>query len=145
MMAAASSLAESEGAGEVLRAENGDVGVKITRAAGVGEESIPGGVGGKEEVLRAGETVDVRHGGGGDSGDWAGGGVRRRGGTYKSSSAPTPLRSSTSQRLLTAFLVCFAGGGDGADGDIDSEGSGAGGKGGEGSGRVDGGADRIGG
>jgi hypothetical protein len=113
MMAAAGSLAESEGAGEVLGAGNGDVGVEITRATGVSMESGPGGVGGEEEVLGAGETVGVRHGGSGDGGDWAGGGVRRRGGTYKSSSAPTPLRSSTSQRLLAAFLVRFAGGGEG--------------------------------
>ncbi len=39
-----------------------------------------------------------------------------------------PLRSSTSHRLLTAFLVRFAGGGDGAGGDIDGEGSRAGGE-----------------
>jgi hypothetical protein len=138
MMAAAGSLAESEGAGEVLGAGNGDVGVKITTAAGevLGARNGPGGVGGEEEVLGAGETVGVRHGGGGDR---ARGGVRRRGGTYKLSSAPTPLRSSTLQRLLTAFLVCFVGGGDGAGRDMDGEGSGAGGKGGGGSGRVDGG------
>jgi hypothetical protein len=54
MMAAAGSLAESEGAGEVLGARDGDVGVEITRAAGVGEESGPGGVGGKEEVVLGG-------------------------------------------------------------------------------------------
>jgi hypothetical protein len=51
MMAAAGSLAESEGAGEVLGAGNGDVGVEVTRAAGVGEESGPGGVDGEEEVV----------------------------------------------------------------------------------------------
>jgi hypothetical protein len=50
MMAAAGSLAESEGTGEVLGAKNGDVGIKITRAAGVGEESGPGGVDSEEEV-----------------------------------------------------------------------------------------------
>jgi hypothetical protein len=58
-----------------------------------------------------------------------------RGGTNKSSSAPMPLRSLTSQHLSAAFLIRFAGSGEGAGGDID----------GEGSGRVDGGADRIGG
>ncbi len=79
-----------------LGARDDNVGVKITRAAGVGEESSPGGVGGEEVVLRAGEVVGVRHGGGSDR---AGGGIRRRGGTYKSSSTPTPLRSSISQRL----------------------------------------------
>jgi hypothetical protein len=55
-----------------------------------------------------------------------------------------PLWSSTSQRLLAAFLVRFAGGGKGAGGDFGGEGSGAGGTGGGGLGRVDGGAERIG-
>jgi hypothetical protein len=110
MVATAGSQAESGVAGAVLR------------AAGVVEESSPGGVGSEGPVLRAGETVGVRHGGG--AGDRTGGGVRRRGGTYKSSSAPTPLRSSTLHHLLTAFLVRFAGGGDGAGGDIDGQGSG---------------------
>jgi hypothetical protein len=100
-----------------LGAGNGDVGVEINRAIGVGEESSPGVVGGEGVVLGAGETVSVRHGGGGDR---VGGGVWRRGGTYKSSSTPTPLRSSTSQHLLAAFLLRFAGGGKGAGGDMDA-------------------------
>ncbi len=60
------------------------------------------------------------------------------------SSTPTPLRSSTSQRLLAAFLVRFAGGGEGVGGDFGGEGLGAGGTGSGGSGRVDGRAVRIG-
>jgi hypothetical protein len=92
-------------------------------------------------VLRAGEVVGIRHGG---SSDRARGGVRRRGGTYKSSSTPIPLRSSISQHLLAAFLVRFAGDGEGAGRDTDGESSGAGGKGGGGMGRVDGGANKIG-
>jgi hypothetical protein len=136
MMAAAGSQADGS------QAESGVAGAVL--GAGFGESS-PGGVGGEGPVFGAGESVGVRHGGGGDGGDRAGGGVRRRGGTYRSSSAPTPLRSSTSHRLLTAFLVRFAGGGDGAGGDIGGECSGAGGEGGGGSGRVDGGAARLGG
>ncbi len=61
------------------------------------------------------------------------------------SSTPTPLRSFTSQRLLVAFLVRFASGGEGAGGDIGGKGSGAGGTGSGGSGQFNGGADRIGG
>jgi hypothetical protein len=96
------------GAGAVLGAGT------VLGAAGVDREGGPGGVGSEELVLGAGEIVGVRLGGGGDGGDRTRGGVRRRGGTYKSSSSPTPLRSSTSHRLLAAFLVRFAGSGDGA-------------------------------
>jgi hypothetical protein len=52
------------------------------------------------------------------------------------------LRSLTSQRLLAALLVRFAGGGEGAGGDIGGEGSGPGSGG---SGQVEGVADWIGG
>jgi hypothetical protein len=86
----------------------------------VSARSGPEGVGGEEEVLGAGETVGVSYGGGSDR---AGVGVRRRGGTYKSSSAPTPLTSLTSQCLSAAFLVRFMGGAEGAGGYIDGEGS----------------------
>jgi hypothetical protein len=64
------------------------------------------------------------------------------------SSIPTPLSSSTPQHLL-AFLVRFAGGGEGASRALGSEGSGGGGLGGggssgRGSGWVGGGAARAG-
>jgi hypothetical protein len=133
------------GGGEerVLGAEAGEVGEEITWAVGGGEGSGSGGVGGEEVVLGAvagvesgdpiswisgsgrtaklsdcseiGEAVGVGLGGGGDRAE---GGVRRRGRTLQSSSTPTPLRSSTSQRLLAAFLVRFAGGGEGVSGDF---------------------------
>jgi hypothetical protein len=62
-----------------------------------------------------------------------------------SSSTPTPLSSSTSHRLLTAFLVRFAGGGEGVGGDLCDEGSGTVGIGDGFSGRVNGRANMIGG
>jgi hypothetical protein len=43
-----------------------------------------------------------------------------------SSPTPMPLNSSTSHCLLTAFLVRFAGGGEGIGGDSSGEGLGAG-------------------
>jgi hypothetical protein len=51
----------------------------------------------------------------------------------------------TSQRLLAAFLVRFAGGVEGAGGDFGGEGSGMGGLSSRGSGWVGGGTARIGG
>ncbi len=62
-----------------------------------------------------------------------------------SSSTPTPLSSSTSHHLLTAFLVRFAGGGEGVGGDLCGEGSGTVSIGDGCSSRVDGRADMIGG
>jgi hypothetical protein len=118
MMAIAGSQAESGVAGAVLEAG------AVVGAAGVGGEVGPGGVGSEEPVLEAGETVVVRLGGGGDR---TRGGIRRKGGTYKSSSSPTIPHASQEFDLaspLSGFLVCLAGGGNGAGGDIDGEGSG---------------------
>ncbi len=42
----------------MLGAGDGDVGVDITRAAGGGEESGPGGVSGEEVILRAGAGAE---------------------------------------------------------------------------------------
>ncbi len=76
-----------------------------------------------------GEAVVVRLGS-----DRIGGGVCGGGDRHRSSSSPTPLSSSTSQRLFVAFLVRFAGGGEGA-GEV-SCGDGGGGSAGGGSGRI---------
>jgi hypothetical protein len=54
------------------------------------------------------------------------------------SPSPTPLNSSTSHCLFTAFLVHFAGGGEGTGRDSGDSGSGNGGSGGEGLGLVNG-------
>jgi hypothetical protein len=62
-----------------------------------------------------------------------------RGERHRSSSTPTPLSSSASQHLLAAFLMCFAGGGEGVGGDLGGESSGVGGSGDRGSCRVAGG------
>jgi hypothetical protein len=71
--------------------------------------------------------------------------VRGGGETQKSSSTPTPLSSSISHRLLTAFLVRFAGGGEGVGCGSTGEGSGAGGTGGGSSGQGGAGEDVVGG
>jgi hypothetical protein len=52
------------------------------------------------------------------------------------SSIPAPLSNSTSQRLFAAFLVRFAGGGEGVGGDSGGSGWGGGGSAGGGSGRI---------
>jgi hypothetical protein len=69
--------------------------------------------------------------------------VRGGGETQKSSSTPTPLSSSISHRLLAAFLVRFAGGGEGVG--CGSTGEGSGGTGGGSSGRDGAGEDAVGG
>jgi hypothetical protein len=60
----------------------------------------------------------------------------RRGDRRRLSSSPTPLSSSTSQRLFAAFLVRFAGGGKGAGKVSGGDGDGGGGSAGGGSGRI---------
>ncbi len=52
------------------------------------------------------------------------------------SSASSPLNSSSSHRLLAAFLIRFADGGEGVGGESGGKGSGAGGINGGGSGQV---------
>ncbi len=54
------------------------------------------------------------------------GGVCCGGERHRLSSTPTPLSNLTSQRLFATFLVCFAGSGKGAGGDLGSEGWGGG-------------------
>ncbi len=150
----------------------GEVGVVVARAANGGEQNGPGEVDGVEMVLGAGagaersgvtagsiagkgggsaklsdcsedgECVGVGLGGGGER---AGGGVRGGGETQKSSSTPMPLSSSISHRLLTAFLVRFAGGGEGVGCGSTGEGSGTGGTGGGSSGRDGAGEEIVGG
>jgi hypothetical protein len=71
--------------------------------------------------------------------------VREGGETQTSSSTPTPLSSSISHHLLMAFLVRFAGGGEGVSCGSTGEGSGAGGTGGGSSGRDGAGEDVVGG
>jgi hypothetical protein len=161
-----------EAAGLGAGAGAGEVGVIVARAANGGEEDGPGEVDGVEMVLGAraeaersgvtagsiagkeggseklsdcavaGEGVGVGLGGGGER---AGGDVRGGGETQKSSSTPTPLSSSISHRLLAAFLVLFAGGGEGVGCGSTGEGSGAGGTGGGSSGRDGAGEDAVGG
>jgi hypothetical protein len=63
-----------------------------------------------------------------------GGGVCGGGDRCRSSSLPASLSSSTSQRLFAAFLVRFAGGGEGA-GEVSGS-DGGGGSAGGGSGRI---------
>jgi hypothetical protein len=160
----AAGLGAGAGAGEVV--------VVVDRAANGGEEDGPGEFDGVETVLGAGagaersgvtaggivgkgvgssrltgcsvagECVGVGLGGGGER---AGGGVRGGGETQKSSSTPTPLSSSISHRLLTAFLVRFAGGGEGVGCGSTGEGSGAGGTSGGSSGRGGAGEEEVGG
>jgi hypothetical protein len=67
------------------------------------------------------------------------GGVLRGGDRHKSSSTPTPLSSSASQRLLAAFLMRFAGGGEGVGRGSGGESLGGGDSGGGGLGLVGGG------
>ncbi len=87
-------------------------------------------VSGKEgECTGVGEAAVV-----GLGSDRIGGGVSGGGNRRRSSSSPTPLSNSTSQRLFAAFLVRFAGGGEGA-GEV-SCGDGRGGSAGGGLGRI---------
>ncbi len=142
------------GARVVLGAGSGGVrGEDMALGAGAGAEwsgvptgCIVGSCGGSARKCAnsaTGDVVGVGVGLGG-GGEWAGGGVRRGGGTYTSSSTPTPLSSSTLHRLLTAFLVHFADGGEGVSGDLCGEGLGTVGIGDGCSGQVDGRANMIG-
>ncbi len=135
------------GARVVLAAGSGGVGgEEMALGAGAGAEwsgvptgCIVGSCGGSARKCAnsvTGDAVGVGVGLGG-GGERAGGGVRGGGETQTSSSTPSPLSSSTSHRLFTAFLVRFAGGGEGVGGDLCGEGSGTVGIGDGCSGRVD--------
>jgi hypothetical protein len=88
----------------------------------------------RDRGLVSEEDAGVGLGGDGDQvgrGGECGGGERR-----STSSIPTPLSNSTSQRIFAAFLVSFAGGGEGVGGDSGASGWGGGGSAGGGSGRI---------
>jgi hypothetical protein len=101
----------------------------VGAGAGEGWSGVPHvGVGGRcgepcDRGVCSGVSEDAGVGVGG-SGNRAGrGGVHSGGERHRSSSSNTSLNSSTSQRLFAAFLVLFAGGGEGAGGDLGSESS----------------------
>ncbi len=120
----------------------GEDGEETELGAGGGEEwsgvqtvvdSNSCGVLGRERVYAwFGGTAGV-----GLGGDQVGGGGECGGGERcRSSSLSTPLSSSTSQRLFAAFLVRFAGGGEGAGGVSGGDGWGGGCSAGGGSGWI---------
>jgi hypothetical protein len=110
---------------------SGEGGDETELGAGAGEEWSgvqKFSVGGRCEVSgKEGECTGV-------GGDGIGGGVCGGGDRRSSSSSPTPLSSSTLQRLFAAFLVRFADRGEGA-GEV-SCGDGGDGLAGGGSGRI---------
>ncbi len=121
---------------------SGEGGNEMELGAGAGEEWSgvqKVGVGGccgvtsrEGECTGVGEAAVVRLGG-----DQVGrGGVCGWGYRRRSSSSPTPLSSFTSQRLFAAFLVRFAGGGEGAGEVSGGDGLGQGGSAGGGSGWI---------
>jgi hypothetical protein len=92
-------VADGEG-GANSESSAGEGGANGESCAGEGESGVGDGAGGGDggRVVRAGE-----------------GGVVLRGERARASSSPTSLSSSASHRLLAAFLVRLAGGGEGFD------------------------------
>jgi hypothetical protein len=94
--------------GGVKRSAGAAVGKEGSRVVRIGVDGLCSGGDGGRGVCDIGDELGVERGN-----RTGGGGKSWRGERRRLSSSPSSLNSSASHRLFTAFLIHFAGGGDG--------------------------------